>query len=269
MSPILETRIFAGILFNVLPGAVEEDFRNTLRNSDLLNPAESKILQDSLIDQAIKSGSLQVVKRSNSEYEIDILSKVVERSLSSNILEQELKNSITLLEKELSFAKTNLQQLLLSKAEQQKKLDDLSSEYKNNASELELIIKKSLEIEGKVQEYLLQIKTLQMEIIELVSKREDDAKLIEQSKAANGELQQELVNLKTSLQEDKKLIELSNAALQEIVDTQIMKAKELEQALADLKKRVPTSITCVKGKTLKKVTAVNPKCPSGYIRKNS
>jgi hypothetical protein len=28
-----------------------------------------------------------------------------------------------------------------------------------------------------------------------------------------------------------------------------------------------TSITCVKGKTIKKVTAVNPKCPSGYRKK--
>jgi hypothetical protein len=28
-----------------------------------------------------------------------------------------------------------------------------------------------------------------------------------------------------------------------------------------------TSITCVKGKTSKKVTAVNPKCPTGYKKK--
>jgi hypothetical protein len=28
-----------------------------------------------------------------------------------------------------------------------------------------------------------------------------------------------------------------------------------------------TSITCVKGKTSKKITAVNPKCPSGYKKK--
>jgi hypothetical protein len=28
-----------------------------------------------------------------------------------------------------------------------------------------------------------------------------------------------------------------------------------------------TSITCVKGKTTKKVTAVNPKCPIGYKKK--
>jgi len=28
-----------------------------------------------------------------------------------------------------------------------------------------------------------------------------------------------------------------------------------------------SSITCVKGKTSKKVTAVNPKCPTGYKKK--
>ncbi|MEY3893909.1 MAG: hypothetical protein RIR78_687, partial [Actinomycetota bacterium] len=28
-----------------------------------------------------------------------------------------------------------------------------------------------------------------------------------------------------------------------------------------------TSISCVKGKTTKKVTAVNPKCPIGYKKK--
>ena len=28
-----------------------------------------------------------------------------------------------------------------------------------------------------------------------------------------------------------------------------------------------TTITCTKGKTSKKVTAVNPKCPAGYVKK--
>jgi hypothetical protein len=29
-----------------------------------------------------------------------------------------------------------------------------------------------------------------------------------------------------------------------------------------------TTITCVKGKTIKKVTAVGPKCPSGFKKKS-
>jgi len=44
-----------------------------------------------------------------------------------------------------------------------------------------------------------------------------------------------------------------------------LKAKqEAEAKAAELKK---TTITCIKGKLTKKVTAVNPKCPSGYKKK--
>jgi hypothetical protein len=38
----------------------------------------------------------------------------------------------------------------------------------------------------------------------------------------------------------------------------------LEKALIPAKK---TTITCVKGKLIKKVTAVSPKCPAGYKKK--
>lgn len=30
---------------------------------------------------------------------------------------------------------------------------------------------------------------------------------------------------------------------------------------------IKTTISCVKGKTIKKVTAINPKCPTGYKKK--
>jgi hypothetical protein len=33
------------------------------------------------------------------------------------------------------------------------------------------------------------------------------------------------------------------------------------------KPQLKKTITCVKGKTLKKVTGANPKCPSGYKKK--
>ena len=42
------------------------------------------------------------------------------------------------------------------------------------------------------------------------------------------------------------------------------KAKEAEVKVSTLKK---TTITCIKGKVTKKVTAVNPKCPAGYKKK--
>jgi hypothetical protein len=42
-------------------------------------------------------------------------------------------------------------------------------------------------------------------------------------------------------------------------------AKEAEVKAALAKKQ--STITCVKGKTSKKVTAVSPKCPTGYKKK--
>jgi hypothetical protein len=42
---------------------------------------------------------------------------------------------------------------------------------------------------------------------------------------------------------------------------------QLTSAKAQLEKLTNKTITCVKGKSTKKVTAVNPRCPSGYTRK--
>jgi subtilisin family serine protease len=43
--------------------------------------------------------------------------------------------------------------------------------------------------------------------------------------------------------------------------------EELAQALVELNKWKPASITCARGTRTKIVTAVNPKCPAGYIKK--
>ena len=45
----------------------------------------------------------------------------------------------------------------------------------------------------------------------------------------------------------------------------IVKANEEARAKAAANKQ--TTITCVKGKLTKKVTAINPKCPAGYKKK--
>ena len=46
------------------------------------------------------------------------------------------------------------------------------------------------------------------------------------------------------------------------------KAKAEADAATKTKVVLPkTTITCIKGKTLKKITAVSPKCPSGYKKK--
>jgi hypothetical protein len=43
------------------------------------------------------------------------------------------------------------------------------------------------------------------------------------------------------------------------------KAEAEAKAKAELSKK--TTITCVKGKITKKITATNPKCPKGYKKK--
>jgi hypothetical protein len=62
--------------------------------------------------------------------------------------------------------------------------------------------------------------------------------------------------------------EAQAAADKLIADAKIAAAKILAaakaKAAATAKK---TTITCIKGKLTKKVTAVNPKCPSGYKKK--
>jgi hypothetical protein len=43
-----------------------------------------------------------------------------------------------------------------------------------------------------------------------------------------------------------------------------LKAKQEAEAAAKLAALKKTTITCIKGKLTKKVTAVKPKCPAGY-----
>jgi hypothetical protein len=49
------------------------------------------------------------------------------------------------------------------------------------------------------------------------------------------------------------------------IDKTILDKAAADKAAADAKKK--TTITCVKGKLTKKVTAIKPKCPSGYKKK--
>ena len=46
-----------------------------------------------------------------------------------------------------------------------------------------------------------------------------------------------------------------------------LKAKQEVEAKAKSQATKKTTITCIKGKLVKKVTAVNPKCPAGYMKK--
>jgi hypothetical protein len=67
---------------------------------------------------------------------------------------------------------------------------------------------------------------------------------------------------------DKAATDAVNAAkdkaAQDAADKVAAQKKIADQAAASKKK---TTITCLKGKTIKKVTGVNPVCPKGYKRK--
>jgi hypothetical protein len=45
------------------------------------------------------------------------------------------------------------------------------------------------------------------------------------------------------------------------------KAKAEAEAKAEIMRTAKKTITCVKGKTSKKITALKPKCPPGYTKK--
>jgi hypothetical protein len=71
---------------------------------------------------------------------------------------------------------------------------------------------------------------------------------------------------KAKQEADAKALELK--AQQELAAAERKAKQEADAkavALATAKKR--TTITCVKGKLTKKVTAVKPKCPAGYKKK--
>jgi hypothetical protein len=74
------------------------------------------------------------------------------------------------------------------------------------------------------------------------------------------------VAIKLEKSEEKAALEkaaLEKAALEKAA----LEKAALEKAALEKAALKKTSITCVKGKVLKKVTAVNPKCPSGYKKK--
>jgi secreted trypsin-like serine protease len=53
----------------------------------------------------------------------------------------------------------------------------------------------------------------------------------------------------------------------ERIEGLLVEIEDLNGQIAKLNKQIPTTITCIKGKLTKKVTAVKPKCPAGYNQK--
>jgi|LakMenE01Jun11ns_1017448.scaffolds.fasta_scaffold9827588_1 secreted trypsin-like serine protease len=66
--------------------------------------------------------------------------------------------------------------------------------------------------------------------------------------------------LQTASQEQSKYY-------QENIDELNIRIEELEAQLLKLQEQLPRTITCVKGKVVRKVTGVKPRCPSGFVLK--
>ena len=78
----------------------------------------------------------------------------------------------------------------------------------------------------------------------------------------NSKLRDMLKTAEKIVEEDKKR---EFAAAEEVRLATELKAKQEAEAKAALSKKI--TITCAKGKLSKKVTAVKPKCPTGYKKK--
>jgi len=89
---------------------------------------------------------------------------------------------------------------------------------------------------------------------ELKAKQEAEARVIAEKIAAELKANQAAAELKAKQEAEEKLAAEKTAAE--------IKAKKETEARAVAKKK--STITCVKGKLTKKVTGINPKCPSGY-----
>ena len=101
-------------------------------------------------------------------------------------------------------------------------------------------------------EFLTQQILIEDKIAELKAKQEADAKAAAELKAKE----------EADLRAAAELKAMQEAELKAAAE---LKAKQEAAAKAALVKKV--TITCVKGKTVKKVTAVKPKCPAGYKKK--
>jgi secreted trypsin-like serine protease len=80
----------------------------------------------------------------------------------------------------------------------------------------------------------------------------------------------QVVRIKTSLTDITDQLEVSQLALDSANQSITGLQAQLDAAnatIVDLKKKIPTTILCIKGKLTQRVTAVNPKCPTGYKSK--
>jgi secreted trypsin-like serine protease len=81
--------------------------------------------------------------------------------------------------------------------------------------------------------------------------------------SANTKLSAQVASLTSTNQDQQAKLDGVNTALgsaQGQIDS-------LQAQIVELTKKIPTTITCLKGKLIKQITGVNPTCPAGYKKK--
>jgi len=136
-------------------------------------------------------------------------------------------------------------------------LKELSDKQRTSLEEMTTLV---LQLNSKVSEYVKLYD-------DAVKNKDTLASLYSNSVIKNSELTKLLVEKDAGILELKTL----NAQMQKTLDENQVSLTNLKneistatQEIALLRSQIPKLITCIKGKTVKKITAVNPKCPAGY-----
>ena len=136
-------------------------------------------------------------------------------------------------------------------------LKDLSDKQRTSLEEMTALV---LQLNSKISEYIKLYD-------DAVKNKDTLASLYSANVIKNSELTKLLVEKDAGILELKTL----NAQMQKNLDENQIAITNLKneisaanQEIASLRSQIPKLITCVKGKTVKKITAVNPKCPVGY-----
>jgi len=136
-------------------------------------------------------------------------------------------------------------------------LKELSEKQRTSLEEMSALV---LQLNAKVSEYI--------KLYDDALKKADTAETLYSASVIKiSELTKLVVEKDAGILDLKTL----NAQLQKTLDENQIAISNLKneissasEQIALLQSQIPKSITCVKGKTVKKVTAVNPKCPAGY-----
>ena len=163
----------------------------------------------------------------------ELLAEVTQKSTELNTLSLTLGKEKTALEAQIATAKAEIEKLNAAKIALDNELNAIINKLRTEKTELE----------GSVAALRSQLVTSNTEIEKLQQSLADE-------KNNFTSVTGELITAKTKLEGDVVILQKENSTLKTKVE-----------------KLSTTTITCLKGTTQKKVTAVKPVCPSGFKKK--